>query len=147
MTIEELASKIASIRGVAPRPGATADEILATERRLGRTIPSELKQLVEVMDGCDGETPPNQSWTTFWPLRRWRTVAGSGSTPYYTEAIIFADYCQESWWYAFDSADAGTVRVLKINGPDGVVSESLAEFLEAVLFDDPKIYGTLNGLG
>lgn len=145
MTITELASKIGSIEGVAPNQGATSGDILAAEARLGRAIPSELRQLVEVMDGCEGETPPDRSWTTLWPLRRWRTVAELGSTNHYAPAIIFADYCQESWWYAFESTGAGKVRIVKIDGPDCVVSESLAEFLEAVLFDDPKIYGTRGG--
>ena len=76
---------------------------------------------------------------------RWRSVAESGSTDHYARAIIFADYCQESWWYAFESTGADRVRILKINGPDCVVSESLAEFLEAVLFNDPRIYGTQTG--
>ena len=117
MTVAELASKIGSIAGVAPNRGATADEIAAAEKRLGRAIPSDLQQLVRVMDGCEGETPPAQSWTKFWTLRRWRTVADDGSTAHYRHAIIFADYCQESWWYAFESTSADKVRVLKINGP------------------------------
>jgi hypothetical protein len=143
MTVAELTSKIGSISGVAPRRGVTTDEILAAEARIGKTIPLELRQLVQVMNGCDGETPPDRSWITFWPLRRWRTVADLGSTPYYAQAVIFADHCQESWWYAFESTVSETVRIVKINGPDCVVSESLAEFLEAVLFDDPKIYGNV----
>jgi hypothetical protein len=113
--------------------------------RLGRTIPSELKELIRVMDGCEGEPPPDQSWTSFWPVGRWRLVVESGSTARFAHAIIFADYCQESWWYAFESTSPGHVRILKINGPDCVVSESLAEFLEAVLHDDPKIYGSQVG--
>lgn len=145
MTVAELAYKIGSIEGVAPNRCATTDDIVAAEARLGASIPPELKQLVGVMNGCDGETPPEQSWTSFWPLRRWRVVAESGSTTHYRHAIIFADHCQESWWYAFEPTSADTVRILKINGPDCVVSDSLAEFLEAVLHDDPKIFGSQAG--
>lgn len=141
MTVAELAFQIRSLEGVGPNPAATSDDILAAEMRLGRTIPSELKECVRVMDGCEGGTPPDQSWTTFWPVRRWRPVAESGSTARFAHAVIFADYCQESWWYAFESTSAGHVRILKINGPDCVVSESLVEFLEAVLHDDPRIFG------
>ena len=140
MTIADLASRIAAIEGVLPRPGATAAEIEATERRLGIALPEELRQLVAVMDGCDGATPPDGSWTEFWPLDRWRRVGDSGSTGDYPHAIIFADYCQLSWWYAFEPAEDGRVRVLKIAGPDSVVAGSLAEFLDAVLRDDPRIY-------
>jgi len=141
MTVAHVASKIARINGVAPNRGATSDEVLATEFRLGTAIPSEIKELVAVMDGCNGETPPEQSWTRFWPMQEWRMVADLGSTTDFAEAIVFADYCQESWWYAFEAAGAGPVRVAKINGPDCIVSESLLEFLEGVLHDDPKIYG------
>jgi hypothetical protein len=120
MTIAELASKIGSIEGVAPHRGATSDEVLAAEVCLGRAIPSELKQTCWGDGWLRGRTPPDQSWTTFWPLRRWRTVAELGSTAHYAHAIIFADSCQESWWYAFESTDAGKVRILTINGPDCV---------------------------
>lgn len=109
MTVAELALAIRRVEGVAPNRGATLDEVIATETRLGSPLPSELKQLVKVMDGCEGETPPNQSWTTLWPLRRWRAVGESGSTGDYAQAIVFADYCQESWWYAFESSSEGQV--------------------------------------
>jgi hypothetical protein len=105
------------------------------------SIPAELQELVTVMDGCDGETPPDQGWTRFWQTSEWRSVADSGSTTEFAQAIVFADYCQESWWWAFESTPAGVARIAKINGPDCIVSESLREFLEVVLRDDPKIYG------
>lgn len=145
MTVTELASSIARIDGVIPRRGATIEDIQATESRLGVAIPPELRALVAVMDGCDGETPPDRSWTSLWPMRRWRKVADSGSTTEFSHAIIFADYCQESWWYAFEPTSEGAVKVTKINGPDCIVAESLCEFLDAVLRDDPKIYGPAAG--
>jgi cell wall assembly regulator SMI1 len=141
MTVAELASRIRSIEGVMPNRGATQDQIAAVEVRLGVALPSELKQLVAVMNGCDGETPVDQGWIHLWPLQLWERVAESGSTDRYADAIMFADHCQHSWMYAFEAAGGDKVRILKINGPDGVVCESLAEFLEAVLIDDPNLYG------
>lgn len=145
MTVTDLASEIRLLDGVFPNPAATSDDLIAAETRLERTIPSELKELLRVMDGCEGTTPGDQSWTAFWPVRRWRPVAEWGSTNRFSHAIIFADYSLESWWYAFEPMSAGRVRIVKINGPDCVVAESLVEFLDAVLRDDPKIYGLYSG--
>ena len=125
MTVAELASTIAHIDGVAPRRGAKMEDIRAAELRLGVPMPAELRELVTVMDGCDGETPSSQGWTRLWPTREWRKVADSGSTRQFAHAIVFADYGQESWWYAFESAPEGVVRAAKINGLDCVVSDSL----------------------
>ena len=140
MTIAELASGIAAVKGVLPRPAATAAEVEATEARLGIAIPAELRQFVAVMNGSDGSTPPEESWTEFWPLERWRRVGSTGVFADYSDAIIFADYGQQSWYYAFEPARDGKVRVLKIAGPDGVMADTLGEFLAAVLRDDRKLY-------
>ena len=145
MTVGELAAEIANIPGVAPNPGASLEDVRATELRLGVPIPAELRELVAVMNGCDGETPPDQSWTRFWPLRDWRKVGNSGSGAEFTKAIVFADYCGESWWYAFEATGTDTAKVAKINGPDCIVADCLREFLSGVLRDDPKIYGPTAG--
>jgi hypothetical protein len=87
MTVGELAAEIASIEGVAPNHGASSEDVRALSCAWACR---SLRELVAVMDGSDGETPPDQSWTRFWPMRAWRRVGNSGSGAEFTpEALAF----------------------------------------------------------
>jgi len=136
-----LVAKIKALDGVGPNRSATLDQVNTAEQRLRQAIPPEFKQFLGLMNGCEGETPLDRGWIAFWPVQRWCTARELGAQSSHHDAVVFADHCQESWWYAFElAADGLGATIWRIDGPDCVVAKTLADFIDAVLHDAPAIY-------
>jgi hypothetical protein len=89
---------------------------------------------VDGSDGCD------ENGFSFWPLSRVRRYP---SLPW---AFIFADYREESWWYAIDFVGDGPRRagavyfVGDVDDKPLAIAEDFAEFVTLYVRDDARPY-------
>ena len=101
------------------------------------------------MNGMNSPTRPESGWIRIWDLESWQRVRDEpalNDEPIYPDlqdAIIFADYCDSSWFYAgeFSSATGG-LRVYLVDGlrPAKLVAGSFTAFVNAALADAADIY-------
>ena len=127
------------------RAGAAPETIAATERRLGLTLPGDLRLLVSSFDGSDNATPIENGWITFWPMSAWRRgsevadAAGGSTSP---QGLLFADHSIDSWWYALDPQPDSSWAVYIVDGIGGdkLVATSVADFLQAIIDDSIALY-------
>jgi cell wall assembly regulator SMI1 len=147
---EEQVQRVRELLAGSARRGASPDEILTAERRLGVTLPNDVRELVAAFDGSDEATPVENGWVTFWSLAAWRkvsTVPELSDSPL-TDAIAFADYSLESWHYALDvGPDSTRSDVYLISGlPEQppLVAPSLSDFLQAIIDDGEALYRRLD---
>jgi len=99
---------------------------------------AEMRAFYECVGGCDAETPPEQGWTTFWPLERWKPATSVDEDA--TDLILVADYCLSSWYYAVQRAGDADASVLIVLPGTRVVAPSFSAFADAVFKDDASIY-------
>jgi hypothetical protein len=134
------------LSGSAQRAGTPA-EIEAAERRLGITLPWDVRALVSVFDGSDNSTPVENGFVTFSPMSAWQRAGDVDDLEVADDlrhVILFADYSLDCWWYAFEvNAPLSAARVYCVTGVpqrDGLVAETLSEFLQAIIEDGPNLY-------
>jgi hypothetical protein len=125
------------------RPGLSTGDLVAAERRLGATFPSDVRALLSAFDGSDNFT--ERAMVTFWPVASWRAVSTEpllrGSPR--RDTILIADHLMESWWYALDLGEGSQSAIYLISGLPGdppLVAASISDFLQAVIDDDPVLY-------
>jgi hypothetical protein len=130
-----------------PAPEAT---IAQTEQRLGIHLPADMMMFYRAMNGMDWPTHPDNGWIRFWELGSWRRVRdesalGEASSLYanLADAILVADHCDESWWYAVTfGRDGETTTVHLVDGlqPAKLVATTFTAFVNAALADAAEIY-------
>jgi hypothetical protein len=123
-------------------------DIARMEYLFGRRIPSDYRQFLSVAGLPHNE---DSEGFRFWSPGEWRATrdvledAGYQSFEGDSCSVIFADYLQESWWYAvwLSGAKAGGVS-LALGTSDGRDPQrpigSMADFLEAYLAGDQRLY-------
>jgi hypothetical protein len=101
------------------------------------------------MNGMDWPTHPDNGWIRLWDLESWHRVRDEPAlreASLYVgleDAIILADHCDESWWYAATfSPGKGEVRIHLVDGlrPAKLVAVSFAGFVNAALADSAEVY-------
>ena len=121
----------------------------SVERRFGITLPADMIRFYRFMNGMDWPTEPSRGWLRVWRLEEWRRVSeqpelrDDSKYEALSNAIIFSDYCDESWWYAAEFVGQGSeVRILEIGGPRPalVVATGFTAFIQAALAGGPDIY-------
>ena len=113
-------------------------------KSVGTILPLEVVALYEHSDGTSIATPVDRGWVRLWKLSEWRAVREVLKDPKYSavgDAEVFADHCDESWWYALDVASSkGAVYIVDGLRPPRTVASSVLAFLEDVLADRESIY-------
>ena len=142
-----------ALRAVTPdgaiRPPAPEEIISRTEKRYGVRLPKDMAWFYRAMNGMKWPTWPENGWVCIWALESWRRVRDEPSVneqPIYTElqdAIIVADHCDSSWFYAAEFSRApGHLRIYLVDGlrPAKLVAESFTMFVNGVIADAADIY-------
>jgi len=143
-------SLIAVAQGRDASPPADHQMIWRVEQQFDIELPEDMAAFYLSMDGMQWPTVPEHGWVRIWSLGSWRRVrdeAGlnSGSSNYDAlgHAIIVADHCDESWWYAADfrqpEVQPGFFLVDGLR-PAKLVARGLSAFVAAVLADSVDIY-------
>lgn len=129
------------------RQPAPAALVADTERRHGIRLPSDMAWFYRSTNGMNWPTVPDHGWFRIWELEAWRRVREEPAIgDVYGdlgEAILVADHCDESWWYAADfSGVPETITIYLVDGlrPAKVVSGSFTGFVNAALADAAEIY-------
>jgi len=143
MVASESVATICRSLGRAALPPAKAHEIAAFERQWGVQLPADAVVLLESFNGSVDSTPG--SLVSFRPLADWGSPVQVVGFKYVhlSQFFVFAGYCDESWWYAADLGRTSSTPVFLIDGanPEKQIASSFAEFFEAVVVDNPSIYG------
>jgi hypothetical protein len=129
-------------------PAANEKTIAAIEQRFGIELPLDMATFYRTMNGMPWPTKPEHGWVRIWALDSWRRVHDEPGLqdPKYSalaEAIIVADHCDESWWYAAQFRENNAV--VEFFAVDGLrlpkrVAGSFAAFVRAAVADSPDIY-------
>jgi hypothetical protein len=138
-------------RKLAVWPPADTNAVAQAEQRFGIVIPSDMATFYRSMNGMPWPTTPEHGWIRLWALEAWHRVSEESTLrdvlPKYegvAEAVIIADHCDESWWYATDFGIGGNdaVRIFLVDGlrPAKLVAASFTAFVEFALADSPDIY-------
>jgi cell wall assembly regulator SMI1 len=131
------------------RPAAEGSFISQTELRFGIRFPPDMAAFYRSMNGMDWPTEPDHGWIRIWELESWRRVREepnlSDGSIYVNlgDAILLADHCDESWWYAADLSGApGTLAIYLVDGlrPAKFVARNFTAFVNAALADAADIY-------
>ena len=136
----------AQVKGLCP----PADQVLIaeTERRFGVALPTDMAALYRSMNGMPWPTRPENGWMRLWEMDSWRRVRDEprlhdAKYSAVADAIIVADHCDESWWYAahFEPKGSGP-KILLVDGlrPPKFVAENFTEFVKVALADSMEIY-------
>jgi hypothetical protein len=121
-------------------PGLSERKIRAFERSHKFQLPEDFREYLRTTngtvvlgtDGCDKQI------YCLWPIEDYE-VAGVGTGV----AIVFADYCMSSWWFALYLVNgASAVILLPARGQALVVARSFLEFAELYIVDSPRLYPT-----
>ena len=108
------------------------------------------------MNGMDWPTEPDSGWIRIWELESWRRVRdepGLSDVSLYHDlgdAILVADHCDASWYYAADFSGApSTLVIYLVDGlrPAKLVAASFTAFVNAALADAADIYPDDPGAG
>lgn len=131
-------------------PPADDAAIAQAERRFGIRLPSDTKLFYRSMNGVAWPTAPDNGWIRFWDLDSWHRVRDEpglrdASSRYsnVADAIVIADHCDSSWWYAADFASGGkewTIHLVDGLRPAKLVATSFTAFVDAALADAMDIY-------
>jgi len=142
-----------ALRAVSPdgaiRPPAPEKLISQIEGRYGVRLPRDMAWFYRAMNGMDWPTRPDNGWIRIWELESWHRVRDEPSVneaPIYREfqdAILLADHCDSSWFYAGDFSRApGALQIYLVDGsrPAKLVATSFTAFVNAALADAADIY-------
>jgi len=146
MSLEEQIREVAGLLGGSTLPGASFDEIAATEYRLGVRLPDDVRALVSAFNGSELGTPVDHGWVTFWPLQAWQKVTEEPSAAAQStmrDAILFADHSIVSWWYAIapdPASDKCPVYLVDGVQAERLVAPSISGFLKAIIDDEDVLY-------
>ena len=130
-------------------PPASLKAIHNAEQAFGIELPSDMLAFYEAMNGMQWPTLPERGWIRIWSvesLRRVRDEAAlrSDLSKYADlwEAIIIADHCDESWYYAAAFGHSADLPVFLVDGlrPAKLVAMSFTGFVRAALADASGIY-------
>jgi hypothetical protein len=108
------------------------------------------------MNGMNSPTRPDNGWIRIWDLESWQRVRDEpalNDEPIYPDlqdAILFADHCDSSWFYAGDFPRASEgLLVYLVDGlrPAKLVAGSFTAFVNAALADAADIYPNVTGRG
>jgi len=146
-TGRQLASEVQKvlIAGSVALP-ATGDDFTSTERRLGISLPSDMRDFYGVMNGTNELTDLDHGLIRFWPLDEWKLAgeeAGAALDVQLQHTVVVADHLHWSWAFAADFTKAPTALPFFIVGGSGglvPIAATFSAFVELVLLDDPKIY-------
>jgi len=151
MTDDSLEQLIANVVALVPRESrgqpATQFQLETLQDRCNVRLPSDVIAFFSVCNGFSEPTHPDNGWVEIWNLGRWATTSLAGVPLLSPEAraLIFADHCLSSWWYALDftKISDGHVPVLFVDGANAPfeVFGDFRSFLSALLTDDPLLYG------
>src|SRR5882762_3149480 len=131
------AVKAVSPEGAA-RPPAPKTTMAQTEERFGVHLPPDMVAFYRTMNGMDSPTHPNSGWIRVWDLESWHRVRDepglreASLPPELEDAIILADHCDESWWYAATfSSVKEELRIHLVDGlrPAKLVARSFTAFV------------------
>jgi hypothetical protein len=144
---------VEALKAVSPdgtiRPAASDRTVSQTQERYGVRLPKDMAWFYRAMNGMNRPTRPDSGWIRIWELESWRRVREEpalNDEPIYAElrdAILFADHCDSSWFYACDFSGApGELRVYLVDGlrPAKLVAESFTAFVNAALSDAADVY-------
>jgi len=88
------------------REPANAALVSETEGRHGIRLPSDMAWFYRSANGMNWPTEPEHGWIRIWELELWRRIREDPDLGNVYEdlgdAILMADHCDESWWYAAD---------------------------------------------
>jgi SMI1 / KNR4 family (SUKH-1) len=131
------------------RPPAADSKIGQIEMRFGVRLPKDITWFYRTMNGMDWPTRPDNGWIRIWDLESWQRVRNEPSIneealyPDLQDAILLADHCDSSWFYAgmFSPAHEG-VRIYLVDGlrPAKLVEDTFTAFVNSALADAADIY-------
>ena len=119
------------------------------EQAFGIQLPSDVLAFYEAMNGMHWPTLPERGWIRIWSVESWRRVrddaafqAESSKYAPVWNAIIIADHCDESWWYAADFGRSADLPIYLVDGlrPPKKVAATFTAFVRAALADASDIY-------
>ena len=118
-------------------------EIEAAERRLGSPIPMPHRLLLT--KAGIAETQDNLGYR-FWHPSEFKPakIFGGGDAEGQYARYVFADYLDESWWFAISQARTTPGVVFRELGDEMFTSEALGDlstFVAAYVADDLRLYG------
>jgi hypothetical protein len=152
MTGRDVAERLRAVllEGTTP-PKAALDDVREAERRLNVSLPQDMRQFYECMNGTEQLTDHDHGLVRLWSLDELTTVREELPDDRDYEgiaaAIVFADHLHWSWAYAglpiatLDSAD-DNFHVFIIGGAGGriPIATSFSGFAELILTNDPRLY-------
>lgn len=153
MTGRDLAERVRALLLDGPTPpGATHDDVVAAERRLNVSLPRDMREFYECMNGTEQLTDMDHGLVRLWSLDELRTVQeemeGDRDYEHVADAIVFADHLHWSWAYAGrrgapHDADDDRFYVFIIGGAGGTIpiATTFSRFVELISSDDPRLYG------
>ena len=128
--------------------------IRQTEARFVVRLPKDMAWFFRALYGMNWPTWPDSGWIRIWELESWHRVRDEPSInekplyPDLQDAILFADHCDSSWFYAgvFSPAD-GSVCIHLVDGlrPAKLVANTFTAFVNSALADAADIYPDVNG--
>jgi len=124
------------------RPGVSETELHQFALRYQVVLPDEFRSLYLTTDGTfvSGAPGCDDRGFAFWSLDEVRPDAD------YEWAFVFADFREESWWYAIalghcSEAVLGAIYIFgDIGRKPRLVAESLSGFVDLYLRDDCRLY-------
>jgi hypothetical protein len=129
---------------------AEGETLAQAERRFGISLPTDMAQFYRSMNGTAYPTETNHGWVRLWDLGSWRRLRDDSNLSVETsdyrglaDAILFADHCDDSWYYAAEFLTESTgPRIYLVDGlrPAKLVAAGFTAFVEAFLADSADIY-------
>jgi len=142
-----LAERVAVVLMEGHRPSpATSAQIVATESRLGITLPADMRNFYLSMDGSGEMTDVDHGLVRFWSLAEWKRVQDEVPKTldiHLHDAIVVADHSIWCWAYAAAFSPAtDVVRFFILEGAGGPapIAETFTDFVELVLRNDRRLY-------
>ena len=136
------------------REPANAALVSETEGRHGIRLPSDMAWFYRSANGMNWPTEPEHGWIRIWELELWRRIREDPDLGNVYEdlgdAILMADHCDESWWYAADfsrAPDVLTIHLVDGERPAKIVARSFTAFVNAALADAADIYPDTQAAG
>jgi hypothetical protein len=119
-------------------PLASEAALQEFEESRGVTLPRDVRDCYQRMNGSEEYTDIDQGWIRFWPIERWRLVVDEFPDeqaldfPRLKAAYVFADHSYSAYFYALEleSDSAGSV----LNAQNGAeIAPSFSAFVGAAL--------------